>query len=61
MRYDAKAIRRCRTEEEKARRHLYGDAGARFSSRVMQLGGDVMGAVTTVVQKDNIICEILWI
>ena len=23
-------------------------------------GGEIMGAITTVVEKDNIICEIVW-
>ena len=60
MKYDALKICRVRTEEEKRRRHLYGDAGARFASRRMVPGGEIMGAITTVVEKDNIICEIVW-
>ena len=39
MRYEVRTIRRVRTEEEKKRRHLYGDKGAKFSSRRMALGG----------------------
>ena len=39
MRLDAVRIKRVRTEEEKRRRHLYGDEGAKFSSRRMALGG----------------------
>lgn len=51
-------IKRERTEEEKTRRHLHGDKGAKFSSRrmVANLSG-VMGAITTVVEKDNLIME----
>jgi DNA (cytosine-5)-methyltransferase 1 len=56
--YDAQPIKRERTEEEKLRRHLYGDKGARFSSRQMVPGKDgVMGAITTVIEKDNLVME----
>lgn len=61
MRSDAVRIKRVRTEEEKRRRHLYGDEGAKFSSRRMALGGGIMNALTTVEDKDNLICEIIWI
>lgn len=51
-------IRRERTEEEKKRRSKEGDEGARFSSRVMRPRADgIMGAITTVVEKDNLIME----
>lgn len=47
-----------RTEEEKRRRHLYGDQGAKFSSRKLVAGTNgIMGAITTVVKKDNLIVE----
>lgn len=38
---DARAVGRERTPEEKLRRHLYGDSGARFSQgkRMCILGG----------------------
>lgn len=51
-------IKRERTEDEKLRRHLYGDNGAKFSSRRMvpKIDG-VMGAITTVTDKDNLIME----
>lgn len=56
---DAQPIRRKRTEEERRRRHLYGDKGAKFSAREMEVGtGGVMSAITTVYDKDNIIAEI---
>ena len=56
--YIAQPIKRERTEEEKLRRHLHGDKGAKFSSRQMVLGKDgVMGAITTVTEKDNLIME----
>lgn len=52
------AVGRERTEEEKRRRHLYGDKGAKFSQgkRLCLLGG-VVGAITTVATKDNLIAE----
>ena len=54
----AQPIKRERTEAEKLRRHLHGDKGAKFSSRQMVSGKDgVMGAITTVTEKDNLIME----
>ena len=54
----AQPIKRTRTEAEKLRRHLHGDKGAKFSSRQMVSGKDgVMGAITTVTEKDNLIME----
>lgn len=61
MRYETKTVVRQRTEEEKIRRHLFGDQGAKFKARQFAIGGDVMTALTTVTQKDNIIFEIIWI
>lgn len=59
MMIDVKAIGRERTEDEKRRRHLYGDKGAKFSKgKRMCLRGDIIGAITTCATKDNIICEI---
>ena len=56
--YIAQPIKRERTEEEKLRRHIHGDKGARFSARQMVPGKDgVMGAITTVIEKDNLIME----
>lgn len=56
---DAQPLKRRRTEEEKRRRHLYGDSGAKFSARKIEVGtGGVMSAITTVYDKDNIIAEI---
>ena len=53
------AVGRERTEEEKRRRHIYGDKGAKFSKgKQMCLLGDISGCVTTIATKDNIICEI---
>lgn len=56
---DALAVGRERTEEEKLRRHLHGDKGAKFSKgkRLCLLGG-VSGCVTTFATKDCLICEI---
>ena len=57
---DAQPIRRKRTDEEKRRRSLYGDSGAKFSARQLWVGtGGVMSAITTVYDKDNIIAEIM--
>lgn len=59
MMIDVKAIGRERTEDEKRRRHIYGDKGAKFSKgKRMCLRGDIIGAITTCATKDNIICEI---
>lgn len=56
--YSAQPIKRERTEEEKLRRHLHGDKGAKFSARQMVPGKDgVMGAITTVIEKDNLVME----
>lgn len=58
LEYIAQPVKKERTEEEKLRRHLHGDKGARFSSRKMVPGKDgVMGAITTVIEKDNLIME----
>ena len=62
MKYDARPIKRVRTEEERLRRRMFGDEGARFSSRTLAIGTEeISGALTTVATKDNIISEILWI
>ena len=56
---DALAVGRERTEEEKKRRHLYGDKGAKFSQgKRMCLLSDISGCVTTFATKDCLICEI---
>lgn len=58
LKKEAQPIKRVRTDEEKLRRHLYGDRGAKFSARQMIPGKDgVMGAITTVIEKDNLIME----
>lgn len=55
---DVRAVGKERTEEEKLRRHLYGDKDAKFSTgkRIRIMGG-VMGCVTTVATKDNLVAE----
>ena len=50
-----------RTDEERRRRHLYGDSGAKFTSKKLAIGGGIMTCLTTVPEKDNIIFEIQWI
>lgn len=52
-----RAIGRERTEEEKHRRHIYGDKDAKFSSRQMKIAGDISGTVTTLATKDNLVAE----
>lgn len=55
----AQHAKRVRTDEERLRRHLHGDKGAKFSSRKLVPGTNgIMGALTTVIEKDNLIVEI---
>ena len=52
------AVGRERTEEEKRRRHLFGDKGASFSKgKRMCFLGNVCGCVTTLATKDNLVAE----
>lgn len=52
-------IKRRRSEEERLRRHLYGDAGARFNARESYPDfSGVVGAITTLVTKDIPLLEI---
>lgn len=55
-----RAVGRERTEEEKLRRHLHGDKGAKFSNgrRLKVLADGINGCITTFATKDNLICEI---
>lgn len=59
-RINALPVGRERTEEEKLRRHIYGDKGASFSKgkRMCLLTSGVSGCITTLATKDNLICEI---
>lgn len=58
-RIDARAVGRDRTIAEKARRHIHGDAGAKFSGgKYGVLLGRVCGTVTTLATKDNQVAEI---
>lgn len=53
----AYAIGRERAPEEKLRRHLYGDKGAKFSQgKRYCIIGEIIGCITTVPSKDNMIC-----
>lgn len=54
-------LTRERSEEEKRRRHLHGDKGAKFSlGKVPRIDlGGVIGTVTTMVTKDLLLIE-LW-
>lgn len=52
-------LTRQRSEEEKRRRHKYGDKGAKFSGGKVpkvDLGG-VIGTITTMVTKDLMVIE----
>ena len=53
-------LTRERSEEEKRRRHLHGDKGAKFSlGKVPRIDyGGVIGTVTTMVTKDLRLIEI---
>lgn len=52
-------LTRERSEEEKARRHLYGDKGASFSGgKVPKIDfGGIIGTITTMVTKDLMLIE----
>ena len=49
-----------RTEEEKLRRHLHGDKGAKFSKgkKPRLTPPLVIGTITTMITKDILIAEI---
>lgn len=53
-------LKRERSEEEKRRRHLHGDKGAKFSGGKIPCvdWGGVIGTVTTMVTKDLLLMEI---
>ena len=56
---EALAVGRERTEEEKKRRRIHGDKGAKFSQgKQICLLGDVSGCLTTMPAKDNLVGEI---
>lgn len=52
-------LTRERSEEEKARRHIHGDKGAKFSkAKIPKIDcGGVIGTVTTMVTKDLLLIE----
>lgn len=52
-------LTRERSEEEKRRRHLYGDRGAKFSGgKVPKVDvSGVIGTITTLVTKDLLLIE----
>lgn len=54
-----RAVGRERTEEEKLRRHLFGDKGAKFSQgKQLCFLGEIIGTITTFPTKDNLIAEV---
>lgn len=52
-------LKRERSEEEKLRRHLHGDKGAKFSAGKIPCidRRGVVGAITTMVTKDLLLIE----
>ena len=58
---DAQPLKKERTEEEKIRRHLFGDKGARFGNgRQVSFGRDgIMNTITSVYSKDNLVMEMI--
>ena len=60
---DVQAVKKKRTDQERKRRKLCGDIGARFSKgREVAIGYDgISNALTTAICKDNLVSEILWI
>lgn len=58
-RIDCRAVGRDRTVKEKERRHLQGDAGAKFSEgKYMVLLGHIASTITTFISKDCLVAEI---
>ena len=53
-------LKRERSEEEKLRRHLHGDKGAKFSKAKVPCidRGGVIGALTTMMTKDILLIEL---
>lgn len=56
-----KTVKRERTEHCKALRRLYGDNSGmlRFADKQFNVGYDIMGTVTTLPNKDNLVMEIV--
>ena len=51
---DVRAVGLARTAEEKARRHINGDNGAKYSKgRYEVMLGRTLGTMTTAQEKDN--------
>lgn len=56
------AVKRRRTEQERLRRHLYGDKGAKFQAKEFCIGYDgICNTITLAMSKDDLICEIVYI
>lgn len=55
-------LKRQRSDEEKLRRHRYGDKGARFSGGKVPCidGSGVIGTVTTMVTKRLVVIGDIW-
>lgn len=50
-------LRHYRTDEEKQRRHLHGDSGAKFQSKAIGPAGDQVSNTITTILKDNLLME----
>ena len=52
-------LKRERSEEEKLRRHLYGDKGGRFQAKVPCIDDTgVIGTITTLISKDLLLVDV---
>ena len=60
MKVNTGILTRERSEEEKARRHLYGDKGASFSGgKIPKIDMEgVLGTLTTMITKDILLIEL---
>lgn len=54
-----KILKRERSEEEKARRHLFGDKGGRFQAKVPCIDeSGIIGTITTFITKDTLLIDV---
>ena len=52
-------LKRERSEEEKVRRHLYGDKGGRFQAKVPRIDtSGVIGTITSFITKDLLLIDV---
>ena len=54
-----KILKRERSEEEKERRHKFGDKGGRFQAKVPCIDqSGIIGTITTMITKDTLLIGI---